>query len=186
MLFQVLKMSVYFVLIFIAIQGILSIKSQVSKNKRKEQFSDTEPTEEDEDESPEEPTEASSVETIASENVDAPPGNYEEMLNELTTTIQTNFDTLKENMDNQMDTAKKMVNDSVKKVFKMKQEYMDEVVELTPSDDAVQSEEDTESQVNEEEASDDEEEDTFFSEGFVEEGMYDGITSPYCLNCSSI
>lgn len=194
MMFQIFKLSVYLILLFILIQGFISIKNQISTNKSKEEFLDdtteeetteeetTEKTTEEEQTTPEEPSSSDSTIRRVSSSANSiimDDKSYEDLISELTTTIQTNFDNLKENLDNQMDAAKKIVNESVTKVLKTKQSVQEEDSTKTPppSDEAYASEDEEE---------EDDEEDTFFSEGFVEEGMYDGITSPYCLNCSSL
>ena len=189
-MFQLFKISVYLILLFILIQGFISIKNQISTNKSKEDFLDDtieeETTEEKETTEEEETTEetTSTLRRISStaNSIIMDDKSYEDLISELTTTIQTNFDNLKENLDNQMDAAKKIVNESVTKVLKTKQSVQeDDTTNSSPplsSDEAYATED--------EEEEEDDEEDTSFSEGFVEEGMYDGITSPYCLNCSSL
>jgi hypothetical protein len=191
-MFQLFKISVYLILLFILIQGFISIKNQISTNKSKEDFLDDtieeETTEEkettEEEETTEETTSDSTLRRISStaNSIIMDDKSYEDLISELTTTIQTNFDNLKENLDNQMDAAKKIVNESVTKVLKTKQSVQeDDTTNSSPplsSDEAYATED--------EEEEEDDEEDTSFSEGFVEEGMYDGITSPYCLNCSSL
>lgn len=188
MMFQIFKLSVYLILLFILIQGFISIKNQISTNKSKEEFLDdsteeettTEETTEEETTEEEQTTSDSNFRRVSSSanSIIMDDKSYEDLISELTTTIQTNFDNLKENLDNQMDAAKKIVNESVTKVLKTKQSVQEEDTIKTPSDEAYATEDDEEEE--------DDEEDTFFSEGFVEEGMYDGITSPYCLNCSSL
>ena len=190
-MFQIFKLSVYLILLFILIQGFISIKNQILTNKSKEEFLDD--TTEEETTEEETTTEEKTIEeeqttsdstlrrvSSSANSIIMDDKSYEDLISELTTTIQTNFDNLKENLDNQMDAAKKIVNESVIKVLKTKQSVQEEETIKTPSDEAYATEDE------EEEEEEDDEEDTFFSEGFVEEGMYDGITSPYCLNCSSL
>ena len=187
-MFQIFKLSVYLILLFILIQGFISIKNQISTNKSKEEFLDdsteeettTEETTEEETTEEEQTTSDSNFRRVSSSanSIIMDDKSYEDLISELTTTIQTNFDNLKENLDNQMDAAKKIVNESVTKVLKTKQSVQEEDTIKTPSDEAYATEDDEEEE--------DDEEDTFFSEGFVEEVMYDGITSPDCLNCSSL
>lgn len=188
-MFQIFKLSVYLILLFILIQGFISIKNQISTNKSKEDFLDDtteeettgEETTEEEKPIPEEqtPSSDSTLRRVSSSanSIIMDDKSYDDLISELTTTIQTNFDNLKEKLDDQMDAAKKIVNESVTKVLKTKQSVQEEDTTKTSSDEAYATEDEEE---------DDDEEDTSFSEGFVEEGMYDGITSPYCLNCSSL
>ena len=184
-----IKLSVYSLLIFFVIQGVLSIKSQMSKDKYKEEFSEENTTESEEDTiTPAKPPETKPPATKppATKSPTNTPSALitGEGYDTLVKDIHSSFDVLKKTIDRQMDNTKKLVNDSVNQICKIQKEPVIES-EVNESD-VIESEDDTDSQLEDDVSEYDEEEDTFFSEGFVEDGMYDGITSPYCLNCSSI
>ena len=106
-MFQIFKLSVYLILLFILIQGFISIKNQISTNKSKEEFLDdsteeettTEETTEEETTEEAQTTTDSNFSRVSSSanSIIMDAKSYEDLISEFTTTIQTHFDNLKEN-----------------------------------------------------------------------------------------
>lgn len=108
-----------------------------------------------------------------------------------------NFDSFKKKMNEQMDFAQKVIDDNIKEAYSLRNQ------ELSPnnkekgidpiSENKIKNSiyyESTENDISDDEDDDmdddNEDNDNDITESFVEEGMYNGITSPYCLHCKEI
>lgn len=197
MFFYALKWFVYLLILYILVQGIMSMQQQLTTKPKREQFSeskeetDVEPVLSENDKEEETP----SVDDASQDPLDYPV--TDELVTEVTKMIRTRFDTIKQQLDTQMEDAKKGLNDTIRTILRktMKdsstttntsREKLEEEINqaVDAEDDDAEDDDDDDDAINEEEETQSvDQEDT--SEGFVD-GMYDGITSPYCLNCSTI
>lgn len=119
----------------------------------------------------------------------------EEMIGELSTKIEDNFKILKESLTKQMDSTKEIIDNSIKEF--MHQDTIEsphKKESLTPKKPkptlpSVRSFESEEMvsdvEASEDELSDDESEEEY-TETFQDPLLYEGVTSPYCLNCFAI
>lgn len=115
----------------------------------------------------------------------------QEMIGELSTKIEDNFKILKESLTKQMDSTKEIIDNSIKEFIQqdtIESPLKKEPVKKStlPSVRSFESEE----MVSDAEASDDElsdeESEEEYTETFQDPLLYEGVTSPYCLNCYAI
>lgn len=114
-----------------------------------------------------------------------------EMIGELSTKIEDNFKILKESLTKQMDSTKEIIDNSIKEFIQ--QDTIESLHKKEPVKKAtlpsVRSFE-SEEMVSDVEASDDEasedESEEDYTETFQDPLLYEGVTSPYCLNCYAI
>jgi hypothetical protein len=142
-------------------------------------------------------TEDSSNNTKTDSDIHVPKKKYqprltmkeEKLLEKLSSIFDKNFNTFKKNMNDKMNEAQKAFKlefanasyeNDIKQENKRKGIQAVETQKETDEDDNLYYEDDNNASDNE--VSEDEDH-MQFTENFVEEGMYDGITSPYCLNC---
>lgn len=119
----------------------------------------------------------------------------QEMIGELSTKIEDNFKILKESLTKQMDSTKEIIDNSIKEFIQQDTiESPHKKESLTPKKPkptlpSVRSFE-SEEMVSDVEASDDEqsedESEEDYTETFQDPLLYEGVTSPYCLNCFAI
>ena len=119
----------------------------------------------------------------------------QEMIGELSTKIEDNFKILKESLTKQMDSTKEIIDNSIKEFIQQDTVESPHKKESTtpqkpkPTLPSVRSFE-SEEMVSDVEASDDEasedESEEDYTETFQDPLLYEGVTSPYCLNCYAI
>ena len=119
----------------------------------------------------------------------------QEMIGELSTKIEDNFKILKESLTKQMDSTKEIIDNSIKEFIQQdtvesphKKESMtpQKPKPTLPSVRSFESEEMvSDVEASDDEASEDESEEDY-TETFQDPLLYEGVTSPYCLNCYAI
>lgn len=119
----------------------------------------------------------------------------QEMIGELSTKIEDNFKILKESLTKQMDSTKEIIDNSIKEFIQQdtvesphKKEPMTPRKQkpTLPSVRSFESEEMiSDVEASDDEASEDESEEDY-TETFQDPLLYEGVTSPYCLNCYAI
>lgn len=119
----------------------------------------------------------------------------QEMIGELSTKIEDNFKILKESLTKQMDSTKEIIDNSIKEFIQQdtfesphKKESMtpQKPKPTLPSVRSFESEEMvSDAEASDDEASEDESEEDY-NETFQDPLLYEGVTSPYCLNCYAI
>jgi hypothetical protein len=115
----------------------------------------------------------------------------QEMIGELSTKIEDNFKILKESLTKQMDSTKEIIDNSIKEFIQqdtVESPHKKEPVKKAtlPSVRSFESEEMvSDVEASDDEASEDESEEDY-TETFQDPLLYEGVTSPYCLNCYAI
>lgn len=115
----------------------------------------------------------------------------QEMIGELSTKIEDNFKILKESLTKQMDSTKEIIDNSIKEFIQqdtIESPHKKEPVKKAtlPSVRSFESEEMvSDVEASEDEHSEDESEEDY-TETFQDPLLYEGVTSPYCLNCYAI
>lgn len=115
----------------------------------------------------------------------------QEMIGELSTKIEDNFKILKESLTKQMDSTKEIIDNSIKEFIQqdtIESPHKKEPVKKAtlPSVRSFESEEMiSDVEASEDEQSEDESEEDY-TETFQDPLLYEGVTSPYCLNCYAI
>jgi hypothetical protein len=192
MITRLLKLFVYAFIVFFAIAGLISMKDKFMKFDSNESFEEQEEEddnkkddsndeiEEDNNNSKSEPSSPPPVVTEdSSKNNDELTGNIDEkicnpdVVRQIKRNFVTKFNNFKNNLNNDLNTFQRVLESDIHNMFIEKEENENEtqregVDPIIMYDDS-----------NEDE---DEEE---LKETFIQD-MYDGITSPYCLNCREL
>lgn len=124
----------------------------------------------------------------------------QEIIGELSTKIEDNFKILKESLTKQMDSTKEIIDNSIKEFIQQdtvesphkkepvtprKQKPTVPSVRSFESEEMISDVEASDDEASDDEASEDESEEDY-TETFQDPLLYEGVTSPYCLNCYAI
>lgn len=181
------KIAAYLIIIALVILGLTNLKDKMYKpitDDDKEPFYDLE----DKDEEKEKEKEADKPEKI---NIKQETSTCDKVIiDKMSSVFDKNFEMFKKKMNDQMDAAKHILHKSILESTKKNEDIIASKKGVDPVDEKKQTydlyDNYETNQSDNEQTDEEDEEDTSFTENFVEEGMYDGITSPYCLNCREV
>lgn len=188
MITRILKMFIYALIVFFMIAGIISMKDKFMKFDTNESFEEDENkqdiNEDDEEEEMiqntnddnKEQNESTNNEESSNDKIGIDPSLCDpEIIRQIKNNFTTKFNQLKVNMNNDFNNFQRILESDIHNVFVAKEiedpikEGVDPIVMYN-----------TETFVD-----DDDEEDDEVTEKFTQD-IYDGITSPYCLNCKEL
>lgn len=192
MITRLLKLFVYAFIVFFAIAGLISMKDKFMKFDSNESFEEEEEkkkndsndeVEEDTTDDQPKPSLQSATED-SSQNDDELMGHIDEkicnpdVVRQIKINFVTKFNNFKNNLNNDLNTFQRVLERDIHNMFMEKNE---ENENNTPKEgvDPIIMYESSENV----DLSDDEEEE--LKETFIQD-IYDGITSPYCLNCKEL
>lgn len=195
MITRLLKLFVYAFFVFFAIAGLISMKDKFMKFDSNESFEEQEEdnkkdesndeVEEDTTDAQPEPSSSQSATENSSKINDELTGNIDEkicnpdVVRQIKRNFVTKFNNFKNNLNNDLNIFQRVLESDIHNMFIEKEENENE----TPKEgvDPVVMYDSNENDLSDNEDEDEEE----LKETFIQD-MYDGITSPYCLNCREL
>jgi hypothetical protein len=199
MLFFLVKNFVYLLIFIFTMYGMMTFSNSLKKEEKVtlSQKLDDNDASDDDDELPTVSVVRDSIDktsvSLKSSSIALP----EKMIHELSHKIDTNFNDLKNSFNKQMENTKQTIESSIKEMIvsegpvKEKVPSSGKASNKIPTVRSFEKEESASNELSDEEegsdlASDDEDSDEDISESFQDASTYDGVTSPYCLNCFAI
>ena len=189
MLFFLVKYLVYFMIFIFTMYGMMTFSNSF---KKEEQFTLSQNHEEDD----EIPAEGNSFDAASVSSKSSSIALPEELIHELSHKLDSNFNELKDSFNKQMENTKQTIESSIKELIVSEAPLKEKITQIKSSNKipTVRSFEKEDSASNElsdeeegsDQPSDDEDSDEDISESFQDHATYDGLTSPYCLNCFAV
>lgn len=175
MFFFSIKALFYITIFFFTAYGILSLKTLFSQ--KEEGF-----TEEEEERTVSRTSLDSTSSKSSQQDISC------DVMEELSNKINTSFNALKDSLTKQMDSTKELIDNNIKEL--VSQQTQDDENAKTPSNlPSVKSFQLENTELSDEENSEVDEEESELDDDEINEpfenGGYNGVTSPYCLNCFS-
>ena len=185
MITRLFKLFIYAFIVFFAIAGLISMKDKLMKFDSNESFEEEEnknddskdEVEEDTKDQPE-PLSSPPVTEDSSKNNDELMGNIDEnpdVVRQIKKNFVTKFNSFKNNLNNDLNAFQRVLESDINNMF-IETERNENETPIEGVDPIIMYETT--------ELSDDEDEEEL-KETFIQD-MYDGITSPYCLNCREL
>lgn len=187
MITRLLKLFIYAFIVFFAIAGLISMKERFMKFDSNESFEEEENRNDDSNDEVEEDTkdqlEPSSSPPVTANNNNELMGNIDEkicnpdVVRQIKKNFVSKFTNFKNNLNNDLNTFQRVLESDIHNMFIEKEEIENE----TPKEgvDPIVMYDSNENDISEDEDEDE------LKETFVQD-MYDGITSPYCINCREL
>ena len=175
-----MKAILYLTVFFFSMYGIMCLKETLSP--KEEGFTDN-----DDDKVSNEPIVKSDRFSLESTTSSSPTRcSQQDLMEELSSKISNSFTALKDSLMEQMDTTKEMIDNNIKKLISPDDE--DTTPKTNSNLPSVKSFQLENTESTDDEASDIDEESEIDEEDITEtfeNGGFNGVTSPYCLNCFS-
>ena len=190
MITRLLKLFIYAFIVFFAIAGLISMKDRFMKFDSNESFEEEENKNDDSNDEVEEdtkdqlePSSSPPVTANTSNNNDELMGNIDEkicnpdVVRQIKKNFVSKFTNFKNNLNNDLNAFQRVLESDIHNMFIEKEKLENE----TPKEgvDPIVMYDSNENDISDDEAEDES------KETFVQD-MYDGITSPYCLNCREL